>query len=100
MGLLLLLALVLAASSAVGAAVGSWHYFALVLGVLSAAAVFVILNDGWYGAGWGEMGVELNLAAAAAILLGTAGGVGLRKRGSEKEITHEQSPNTEGRLTK
>ena len=41
--------------------------------------VFLIVNDGWYGAGWGDFGVEFNLLVAALSVLGAAAGVALRK---------------------
>jgi hypothetical protein len=48
--------------------------------VISAgAAVFVSANNGWYGYGWGDGGVELNVLAVVLCVLGAAAGVALGK---------------------
>ena len=64
---------------AFGAVFGTWWYLSVPVVVLAGAAVFLIANNGWYGAGWGDFGVELNLLAAALSLLAAAAGVALGK---------------------
>lgn len=55
--------------------VGRW-WVALVPGAIwTAAAVYLTLNDGWYGNGWGDGGVELNVANAFASFLAVALGL-------------------------
>jgi hypothetical protein len=41
-------------------------------------AVFLILNNGWYGAGWGDFGIELNVVTALLSVAAAAVGVGAR----------------------
>jgi hypothetical protein len=52
----------------VGAALATW------IGL----AIFLYVNDGWHGAGWGDFGIAFNVIVAAATVLGAALGVGLR----------------------
>jgi hypothetical protein len=68
---------------ALGAAFGTWRFLIAPVVVSAGVAVFLILNNGWYGAGWGEFGVEANLLAAALSVLGAAAGVALRKAARE-----------------
>lgn len=64
---------------ALGAAFGAWWFLAAPVVVSAGVTVFLIINDGWYGAGWGDFGVEFNLLVAALSVLGAAAGVALRK---------------------
>lgn len=41
-------------------------------------AVFLRLNNGWYGAGWGAWGIELNVFIACLAVLATAIGPAIR----------------------
>lgn len=59
---------------------GSWRYVMAVAALFGLAAVFAVPNDGWYGAGWGENGVCINLLAGGVMLAGPAAGVVLHRR--------------------
>jgi hypothetical protein len=48
------------------------------IGVWVGIAVFLVYNDGWYGAGWGDFGILLNVIVAVLTVLGAAAGVGAR----------------------
>lgn len=68
---------------ALGAALGTWWLLAAPVVVSAGVTGFLIINDGWYGAGWGDFGVEFNLLVAALSVLGAAAGVAFRKSTSE-----------------
>jgi hypothetical protein len=69
---------------ALGAAFGTWWFLIAPVVVSAGVTVFLIVNDGWYGAGWGDFGLEFNLLVAALSVLGAAAGVALRK--STREV--------------
>lgn len=74
---ILLLALPIAFAVA-GFVIGRWW---VVLGAVATCvglAIYLYLNDGWFGAGWGDLGIALNIIAAGATILGAAIGVALR----------------------
>ncbi|MGI8726896.1 MAG: hypothetical protein ACR2K6_04365 [Solirubrobacterales bacterium] len=48
----------------------TWKAPLVVAATLALVAVFLVINDGWYGAGWGEFGIQLNLMFAASVQLG------------------------------
>lgn len=73
-----------AACGVVGLVVGRWKALAVPLVVWCGLAVFLVLNDGWYGNGWGEYGVEWNVVVAAITVATTAIGVALRRAASPR----------------
>ena len=63
------------AAAVLGVGVG-WRALALPAAVWLPTAVYLVLNDGWHGFGWGEFGVLLNVVAAgAAFIAAGAGGI-------------------------
>ena len=61
-----------------GFVIGRWW---VVLGAVAtwvALAIYLYVNNGWFGAGWGEFGIAYNVVAAAATIYGAAIGVALR----------------------
>ena len=40
-----------------------------------AVAMFLVLNNGWYGAGWGDGGIAWNVLVACLTVAGAAAGV-------------------------
>ncbi len=67
-----------------GLLVGRWWALLVPAAVWAGTAVFLVGNDGWEGAGWGDFGVALSVIAAVLSLLLAAAGVrlhgGLRRR--------------------
>ena len=72
------LLLVPAAFFVFGLIAGRWWIVPAAIGVWVGIAVFLVVNDGWYGAGWGDVGILLNVIAAVLTVLGAAAGVGTR----------------------
>ena len=64
-----------------GLVVGRWWTVLAAIGVWAAIALFLVVNDGWHGAGWGDFGVLLNVIAAVLTVAGAAAGVGARVLG-------------------
>ena len=62
-----------------GLAIGRWIALLLPVIVWAGIATFLILNDGWYGHGWGDNGIALNAIAAILSVLATAAGIGVRQ---------------------
>lgn len=62
-----------------GAMVDRWRVVIGLLAAYGAIALFLLANNGWYGAGWGEFGVELNLIIAGLGLFGILLGVAIAK---------------------
>jgi hypothetical protein len=73
-----LLLILPAAFALAGLAIGRWWVVATALATWIALAVYLYANNGWYGSGWGDFGIALNVISAAASVLGAALGVGLR----------------------
>lgn len=69
------------ACGAVGLLVGQWWALTVPVVLWSGIAVFLVINDGWYGAGWGDFGIAFNVTAAALSVLLAAAGVALRRGG-------------------
>jgi hypothetical protein len=65
-----------------GLVIGRWWVVATALVTWIGLAIFLYVNDGWYGAGWGDFGIALNVISAAATVIGAALGVGLRSAAS------------------
>jgi hypothetical protein len=88
--------IVLAASVALAVLVGRWSSVAITVGVVGAITVYLVVNDGWYGNGWGEFGVAFNVVvgvlAIAAAVLGVALSKTLRHRRDETASTHPNGP--------
>jgi hypothetical protein len=57
-----------------------WALVALTLALEGAISVYLVANDGWYGAGWGEFDVALNAVVERLLLAAAALGVALRKQ--------------------
>jgi hypothetical protein len=62
-----------------GFAFGRWWVVFSAAATWIVLAVFLYVNDGWYGAGWGDFGIAFNVMAAVATVVGSAVGVGLRQ---------------------
>lgn len=67
-----------------GLLIGRWWVVLSAVGTWIALAVYLYVNNGWYGAGWGDFGIAFNVMAAAATVAGAALGVTVRRlsRGS------------------
>ena len=61
-----------------GLIVGRWWTVLAAIAVWAGIAVFLIVNDGWHGAGWGDGGILLNVTVAVATVISAAAGVGAR----------------------
>ena len=62
-----------------GLIAGRWWTVLAAIGVWVAIAVFLFINDGWHGAGWGDFGILLNVIVAVLTVLGAAAAVGARR---------------------
>jgi hypothetical protein len=60
---------------AVGYWARRWSFVAATIGLCSAIGIALWINDGWFGAGWGEFGVTCNVIAATLVILAVALGV-------------------------
>lgn len=63
---------------ALGLIAGRWWAAVAAIGVWAGIAVFLVVNDGWYGHGWGDGGILLNVIVAVLTVLAAAAGVGAR----------------------
>ena len=61
-----------------GLVIGRWWVVAAALATWIGLAMFLYVNDGWHGAGWGDFGIAFNVISAAVTVIGAAVGVGLR----------------------
>jgi hypothetical protein len=52
----LLSIIVLAGSIALAVIVGRWSFVGITVLLVGSIAAYLVVNDGWYGAGWGEFG--------------------------------------------
>jgi hypothetical protein len=66
-----------------------WSFVAATLMICAAVAAFLWINDGWYGAGWGDFGVAYNVIAGALVIIGVVVGVSV---GRASDRAHEPSP--------
>ena len=62
----------------IGLFVGRWWVLLVPVALWAGIALFLVVNDGWYGAGWGDFGIALNVATAILSVLLAAAGVGMR----------------------
>jgi hypothetical protein len=63
----------------VGFVVGRWWLLLLGSVVWLGIAVFLVVNDGWYGHGWGDFGEALTVLWALATLLSATVGIVARR---------------------
>jgi hypothetical protein len=75
----LIFVLSLAVPVVAGFVIGRWRFLLVVLGIWLGIAIFLRENNGWYGAGWGDGGILLNVIWALLTFGLAALGVGLRK---------------------
>ena len=68
---------------AMGFAVGRWWVLVPVVAAGVAVVVFLVVNDGIYGQGWGEGDAVFWIAGPAALVLGGASAGLLLRRGWE-----------------
>ncbi len=66
------------ACGVVGLLVGTWRALLLPVVLWTGIGAFLIINDGWYGAGWGDFGIALNIITAIVSVVLTAAGVAVR----------------------
>lgn len=71
--------LLIAAAFWLGRYLGAWRAAAALGAPLGLTAGFLVINDGWRGHGWGDFGVELNLAVAALMVVAAVLGGGTEK---------------------
>jgi hypothetical protein len=62
-----------------GLLIGRWLVVALAMLTWIGIALFLLVNDGWYGAGWGDFGIEFNMIVAFLTVLAATVGVLTRK---------------------
>ena len=74
-----LFALTLIVPGVVGLLLGRWWLLVAIGAIWIGIAVFLKLNNGWHGAGWGEFGIEMNVIWAFLTLLSAATGIVARK---------------------
>jgi hypothetical protein len=75
----LIFVLSLAVPVVAGFVIGRWRFLLVVLGIWLGIAIFLRENNGWYGAGWGDGGILLNVIWALLTFGLAALGVGLCK---------------------
>ncbi len=63
---------------ALGLAFGTWRYLAGLTAVVAGAGLLLWVNDGLYGYGWGDFGIEFSVLFAGAILFGAGFGAAAR----------------------
>jgi hypothetical protein len=68
----------------VGLLVGQWWAIIVPVVVWSANALFLVINGGWHGAGWGDFGIAFNVMAAALSMLLAAVGIALRRNATPR----------------
>jgi hypothetical protein len=62
-----------------GLAVGRWWFTVVPILFWVALGGFLLINNGWHGAGWGEFGVAWNVIMAVLTVVTTLSGVALRE---------------------
>jgi hypothetical protein len=62
-----------------GLVIGRWWVVLAALATWGVLAGFLYVNNGWYGAGWGDFGIAFNVMAAVATVVGSIVGVGARR---------------------
>ena len=66
------------ACGVIGLLGGRWWALLVPVARWAGIALFLVINDGWYGAGWGDFGIAFNVITAILSVLLAAAGVGLR----------------------
>lgn len=61
-----------------GLVIGRWWVVLAAMATWTGLAVYLYVNNGWYGHGWGDFGVAITVIVATASVLGAALGVGVR----------------------
>ena len=74
-----LFTLSLVAPAILGFLIGRWRFLLVAIGVWIGIAIFLRENNGWYGAGWGDFGIELNVLWAVLTCLSAVVGIALRR---------------------
>ncbi len=64
-----------------GYVVGRWWMVAMAVVTCVGIAVFLVGNNGWYGHGWGDFGIALNVLVGFLTVLFAAAGVAIRRAG-------------------
>lgn len=59
--------------------VGRWWIVALAVAACGGLTIFLIANNGWYGHGWADFGVSLNVIAGCLTVALAAPGVAARR---------------------
>ncbi len=77
---MMVLGWIVVACAAAGFAVGGWNALLFPAVVWIAIALFLVLNDGWYGSGWGDGGVIGHVVIAILSFALTGIGVHVRQR--------------------
>jgi hypothetical protein len=62
-----------------GFLIGRWWVVLAATATWLALAAFLYLNNGWFGAGWGDFGIAFNVIIAGATIIAAAVGVGVRR---------------------
>ncbi len=62
-----------------GYVIGRWWIVTLAVGTCLGVAVFLVANNGWYGDGWGDFGVALNVIVGCLTVALAAVGVAARR---------------------
>ncbi len=70
---------------ALGLAFGTWRYLAGLTAAVAGAGLLLWVNDGPYGNGWGDFGVELNVLFAASVLFGAGFGVAAARHNAHRD---------------
>ena len=61
--------------SVAGLLIGRWWVPVLAAAAWAGIAIFLVANDGWEGAGWGDFGVQWNVLVAVLTVTGAVIGV-------------------------
>ena len=75
---------------AVGFWARRWTFVASTVMLCLAIAAFLWLNDGWYGAGWGDFGVAYNVIAGVSMVVGVALGVAIGKATGHAHVSRSR----------
>jgi ABC-type multidrug transport system permease subunit len=79
----------------VGLLVGRWWVLIFPIVLWCGLTIFLIANNGWYGYGWGDNGIALNIVAAILSVVLTAVGVAVRsvaRKGRRRGATEAATP--------
>jgi hypothetical protein len=68
-----------------GFLIGRWWVVVGAMATWLALALFLYLNNGWRGAGWGDFGIAFNVIIAVVTIAAAALGVGVRSFATRSE---------------